>query len=241
MRSHHASTLKDADRGCTGRSLILIWQSPRTTKFHKVGQLDCLDGGKYTFTYLSEARKVKGFSPLVEFPELNVSTTTTSLPYFFMNRVMNTRRRGYETYLDWFGLSNFPPGTVPFESLIRTGGGRPTDSFHVVEKPHQHGDFVSRFFVTGVRYLTNPVEIIGSLSDGSVLELEREHDYVKNPDAVHILRRDGERIGYVPDWLCSDIASRLSSGQKVTAAAEQVNEEAPFHLQVLCRIEIRQD
>lgn len=241
MNTHADSRVNRGVNPIVNRSLLLIWQDPETRTFHKVGQLDALLDNKFVFSYLPEARELERFSPLVEFPDMAAPTTTVALPYFFANRVMTTKRPGYDTYLDWLGLSDFDPEAVPFESLIRTGGGRATDTFHVVEKPRDHGDFVSRFFVSGVRYLTNPTDVIGSLSDGCLLNLERENDNVKNPDAVQLLRQDGEPIGYVPDWLCSDIASRLSSGQKVTAAAEQVNEEAPFHLQVLCRIEIRQD
>src|SRR6476620_11287748 len=104
----HASTV-----AATARRLFLIWQDPETRQLIKVGQLEELVDGHYVFTYLPGARH-DGFSPLVQYPEIDGWYPSTTLPAFFVNRVMSRSRPSYGEFRHWIGLDNEGSDT-PFE------------------------------------------------------------------------------------------------------------------------------
>ena len=64
-----------------------------------------------------------------------------------------------------------------------------------------------------------------------------EEDNEVNPKAVLVNTLDGQKFGYVPDWLCPDVHARIKDGWSITAIAERVNPDAPAHVRVLCRLE----
>ena len=72
---------------------------------------------------------------------------------------------------------------------------------------------------------------------GAALSLQLKEANQANPKAVLINTAKGQRIGYVPDWLCGDVHDLIKAGWSVTAAAEQVNPDALAHVRVLCRID----
>ena len=137
---------------------FLIWQDPETRQLIKAGQLEELVDGHYVFTYLPGARH-DGFSPLVQYPEIDGWYPSTTLPAFFVNRVMSRSRPSYGEFRHWIGLDNEGSDT-PFEVLVRTGGPRVTDTFHVVDDLTwtQGGRVVSRFLASGVRHVPGAAE-----------------------------------------------------------------------------------
>lgn len=220
------------------RELLLIWQNRRTSRFSKVGILSVSDAG-FVFRYAEDARADPDFFPLDEFPRLDGEYASSSIPPFFANRIMSSARDSYDAYLGWLGLAQGSP-ELPLEILVRTGAGRATDTFHVVEMPSRGARiFISRFFVSGVRHQPRTPELLAVMSDGDPLILEPEPDNTKNPDAYRVLRRRGEPIGRIPDWLCGEIAELAGSGWRLDAVAEKVSPDAPPHIQVLCRITAR--
>jgi len=52
------------------RSLWLIWKSPETGWYSRMGQLHLLDDQRYAFSYDPDIREVAGICPQVEFPDL---------------------------------------------------------------------------------------------------------------------------------------------------------------------------
>ena len=74
----------------TARRLLLIWQEPESRRLIRVGKLDQLIDGKFAFRYLPEARD-PGFSPLVQFPDIDRLYVSSRLPSLFANRVMSAR------------------------------------------------------------------------------------------------------------------------------------------------------
>ena len=79
--------------------------------------------------------------------------------------------------------------------------------------------------------------ILSSLQNGAKLELELEADNPSNPLAVIVTTSDGQKIGYLPDWLCSDVRDLIEQSWSVAAVAERINPDAPAHVRVLCRID----
>lgn len=232
----------DVDLSATRRSLLLVWQSPVSRLFTKVGQLDALVHGRFAFRYFASAWDDPDFQPLIEFPERDRIYVSDELPAFFANRILSEERTGYGRYLEWLGIDALGPEDVPLEVLTRTGGGRATDTFHIVDLPRQSPDrFSSRFFVSGIRYTDNVADVLANVENEGLLKLQLEEGNETNPKAVLIDSSDGRKIGYVPDWLCGEIHALIKHGWTMTAVAERINRDAPAHVRVLCRIDARRD
>lgn len=166
------------------------------------------------------------------FPDPARTYSFTGLPAFFLNRVMSPRRASYPTCCHWLGLSEFP---TPVEFLARSGGGRATDTFHVVDGLIPvNGRVEGHFLASGVRC----VEGNGSLSrlaPGDRLRLIPEPDNTVDSEAVLLTDAGEDPVGYVPDWLLGDVHGWGLPNTAVRVA--QANAEAPAHLRLLCRIE----
>jgi len=214
-------------------ALRLVWQDPNTHRFIDVARLTDLGQGRYGFEYNDGARS-KGFFPLSEFPDLTQSYTCTSLPAFFANRVMSSRRGTYQSYLGWLGLDDVP---TPMEILARTGGGRATDTFHVVDSFRERsGQRSGRFFASGISHITNVESRLSALRQGDVLKLRDDTANPANPRAILLDAQGGGEVGWVPDWLLNDVHS-MRQDSNLTITVEQVNLDAPAHLRLLCRLE----
>lgn len=227
------------DLAASRRALILVWQNPESHRFIKVGQLDALPAGRFAFQYLPSAWADPQFVPLLEFPDRGAAYVADEVPAFFANRILSADRPNYSRYLEWLAITDLGADDIPFEVLARTGGGRATDTFHVVDLPIAATDhFRSRFFVSGVRHADATNTVVSALSDGNALDLQLEETNTVNPKAVLVNTANGSRVGHVPDWLCGDVHDRLKDGWRITAVAERVNAEAPAHVRVLCRIDV---
>lgn len=225
----------------TERRLLLIWQDPESRQLLKVGQLDELVDGHFLFTYLPGARHER-FTALVQFPDLDGWYQSPTLPAFFGNRVMSRSRPSYREYRHWLGLDDEGSDT-PFEVLVRTGGPRATDTFHVVDDLNRHGDglVVSRFLASGVRHIEGATERLRAMSQGQLLCLRDDPSNAVNPRAILIDVRDHEPVGYVPDWLVEDMHTLRDVASAFRIVAERINVDAPPHLRLLCRLEAQVD
>lgn len=225
------------DLGSSRGTLVLVWQNPVSRRFVKVGQLDALPGTRFAFQYLPTAWEDEDFVPLLEYPDRHTAYLSDEVPAFFANRILSAERPNYDRYLGWLGIAGLTADDVPFEVLARTGGGRATDTFHVVDLPLDLGhSFSSRFFVSGVRYIDDTESIVRALRNGADLVLELDESNEHNAKAVLIDTAGGRKVGYVPDWLCGDVHDRIKDGWIITAVAERVNPDAPAHVRVLCKL-----
>jgi hypothetical protein len=227
--------LDDATGERMARRLLLVWQNPQSRRFIRVARLDEMDTGRFAFSYEADAR-TPGFAPLAEFPDLDRPYVTERLPAFFGNRVMDRARSNYAMYRNWLDVAADGADT-PFEVMLRTGAGRATDTFHVVEDLREDGQAVTtRFFVSGIRHVPGAAETIAGLAAGATLELRPDHDNAHNPLALLLDAEPNPAIGYVPDWLVDDVTLLLDRSSEVSVIFERVNLEAPVHLRLLCRL-----
>lgn len=226
-------------RGRTARKLLLIWRNPENRRLVRVGELDVLIDGHFAFRYLPGATD-PAFSPLVQFPDQDKTYVSNSLPAFFRNRVMSRARPSYSDYRRWIGLEQSGSDT-PVEVLLRTGGSRATDTFHIVDDIDQAADgiVVSRFLASGIRHISGARDRLATLQAGQLLALRDEPDNQSNPRAVLIDVSAGAPVGYVPDWLVDDLHDLRSRADELVVIAERVNPDAPSRLQLLCRIEAK--
>lgn len=216
------------------RSLLLIWQNPRSRRFVKVGRLQVANNG-YRFEYLEGAEDPE-FQPLQSFPDFQRAYVTPQLPVFFQNRVMSRKRPSYEQYAHWLGLD--PQFEAPIEFLARTGGGRATDTFHVVEEPRLEPGQVSilRFFASGLSHVEGSLGRLLNVRQSDRLTLRPEPDNPVNQRALLIDATAGESLGWVPDWLLEEVHVLMRAGD-FRLFVDQVNFDAPWHLKLLCRLE----
>lgn len=236
------SLLGSASGTPVSRSLFLIWQNPLTRRFIRVGELSELIDGGYSFAYTHEARDADGFFPLTQFPDIERTYVSAGLPAFFVNRLMSRKRESFPEYLQALGIDSAELDT-PMELLARTGGPRETDTFHLVEdlSVDEEGLLTSRFLASGVRYLDTDGSRLGALLEGEQLHLRSEPDNPANERAQLICVDSGEPVGYVPDWLLTDIEELQAKTNQLEIIAERVSPDAPPHLRLLCRIEARVD
>lgn len=240
MSAKASSVLGSDSETTVSRSLFLIWQNPRSRRFIRIGELAALADGRYSFAYTDDARYAEGFFPLTQFPDIGKTYISDSLPAFFVNRVMSRKRDSFSEYLQALGIDSHELDT-PMELLARTGGTRETDTFHLVEDltADKDGVLTSRFLASGVRYLDADGSRLGALLDGERLYLRAEPENPVNVRAQLICQESGEAVGYVPDWLLTDLEELQSKCMELKFIAERVNPEAPPHLRLLCRLEAR--
>jgi hypothetical protein len=231
MQSVLADT-RSAAAAAKGRRLRLIWKDPQTGRYSHIGWFDALADGRYSFSYAAGAVENKNFTHVSQYPDLSRTYVSESLPAFFANRVMNRRRPSYEQYIDWLGLT---PDALPVEVMARTGGGRATDFYQLVEDLDlRDGHCEARFFVSGMRHVTPGLALLDDLQKGQELDLRDEPDNPVNERAV-LLNTEGRPVGYVPDWMVNDV-HRLRTEGAVRVYVDKVNPDAPARLAVLCRL-----
>jgi hypothetical protein len=218
-----------------GRSLLLVWQEPASRKFLRVARFSQLSDGRFAFEYDESAAALPSFYPLAEFPDFKRTYIAGTLPAFFANRIMSHDRPSYGQYLDWLGLE--PGADTPMELLARTGGGRATDTFHLVDAPMVGDRMSSRFFVSGVRHIEGAAERLRLVNVGDELKVRPEPQNPVDPRALLIDVESGDAVGWVPNWLLDEVHRFLDSGHNVHIVVERLNLDAPDHLKLLARID----
>lgn len=220
------------------RRLYLIWQNPQTRQFVRVGELSELTDGRYAFAYTRDAHHTKDFYPLTQFPDMSRIYMSASLPAFFVNRLMSRKRDSFPAYLHFLGIDS-PDLDTPMELLARTGGPRATDTFHLVDDMMHHTDgrVTSRFLASGVRYLDADGTRLTRVTVGQRLRLRADPTNPVNGRAQLICADSDEPVGYVPDWLLTDLEELQKRAQNLEVIAERVSPQAQPHLRLLCRIE----
>lgn len=210
----------------------MAWQHPHSRKIHPVGVLEQAFDGSYAFAYLRRARDVEGFRPFLGFPDLTRRYESSALFPLFAQRVMDSRRPDYETYMHTLGL---PEDAAPMEVLARSGGHRSGDTIQLVPEPLVETDGTTwcRFLVHGIRHRPGAGERITALRAGDELALRDEPDNPKNSRAVLVAANDEQPLGWVPDLLL-DYVHHVRARSEPLVRVEQANgENVPPHLRLL--------
>lgn len=220
------------------RRFMVVWQDPESRLFHNVGTLTADSAGEFRFTYEPAAGNLDSFRPFAAFPSFDRIYRSERLFPFFVNRVMSPRRPDFDEYLDALGLT--PEQADPIELLARSGGTRATDTVHVVAEPARQGDMeVTRFLVSGCRYVAGAAERIEQLEAGQQLAIRPESDNPQDERALLLDAASGEAIGWIPRYLLDYVHKHLSQGEDPRVYVERVNgPEASWHMRVLARMEM---
>jgi hypothetical protein len=148
---------------------------------------------------------------------------------------MSPRRAGYREYLGWLDLTDLPR---PMEILVRTGGGRVTDTFHVVGSFLEHdGKRQGKFFASGISHIADADSRLKQLTVGDLLELRDDPGNPADPRAILLDARGGGKVGWVPNWLLDEVHGRRTPDSALTVRVARVNLDAPAHLKLLRHLE----
>ena len=226
------------------QSLFVTWRSGGESRGHwgPVGRLDRDESG-YRFVYLKGARTLPGFVPFAGMPDLEQVYQSDDLFPLFANRLLARSRPKYQAYLSWSG---FERGQAPDPIAILgvTAGRRATDQVEVFPCPvkGRDGRYQCDFFVHGLRWSAQAaLDAVATLKPGDELALSPEPDNAQDANAVAVLTaatRDGQRIGYVPRYLCADVLAlqALVGAEQVSVCVRRVNSDAPMQHRLLCRL-----
>jgi HIRAN domain len=221
------------------KALFVAWQDPDSRKWLPVGRLT-RDNGGYRFVYTQGARESKRFRPFGSMGDLDATYVSDELFPLFANRILPKSRPEYQDFLRWLGLSKEQHDAL--ELLARSGGLRGTDTLEIFPCPEPTADneYQVFFFVHGLRYLTSENQAhVRSLQSGEELFLMRD---IQNPsDPMALLLRTGDPmslVGYCPRYYSAELSGLVEVvGQsEVKAAVEQVNQDAPNDLRLLCKL-----
>ncbi len=216
------------------RRLLVAWQSPQTRLIIPVGVLE-QDVDGYSFAYLRKSLDVSGFRPFLGFDDLDVRYRSPSLFPLFRQRLMDTRRPDYRTYLTVLGLKE---GAQPLTILGRSGGRRAGDSIFLVREPEVADDGTTQavFFVHGLRHRQGALARVGQLAGGERLGLIDDRGNPVNPQAILVSARDEQPLGHVPDVLVPYVHKVRGVGEP-TVTVQQVNDDGvPPNLRLLVRL-----
>lgn len=224
------------------RSFRVVWQNVQTRQFVHVGWLE-FTGSEFTFSYTADARLDPDFEPFPAFSRFGGTYTSTELFSFFADRLVSTARAEYDELVAALGLTR--QIATPVELLTRSWGTTPHDTIQVVPEPFEdaEGNQVRLFLVSGLRHVERDVKRVTArvarLREGRHLELCDEPDNSYNPRAI-ALQSDGRGVGWIPDYLLDEVHKQREAGYQVSVFVEKANgPETPWHLRLLCRVEVR--
>lgn len=219
--------------------LFVAWQDPVDRHWRPVGRLS-FEGNQFTFVYTKGAKTADNFVPFGRMNDLDYVYISRELFPFFSNRLLSKNRPEYKEYLEWL---NIPVGKDdPLALLARTGGIRGTDSILIFPcpEPSPDGKYRVHFFSQGLRYLPeNTLASVENLQPGAQLFLLL--DVQNEVDELAIMLRTEKPpifVGYVPRYFADDFRQLLFSSRRksVKVLVEQVNQDAPVQLRLLCSI-----
>jgi len=228
------------------QALFVAWQNQATKQYYPVGRLVSglrPDRPHYEFCYLGgvrEAQKV-GFAPLLAFSDLDRVYRSDELFPLFQNRLMSPGRAEYREYMANLAITD-PDHADPMTVLVRSGGGRVTDSLEMFEVPRfcaEGSPFQTQFLAHGIRYLNDGSQhrILGLQPNDRLLI---QHDFQNSADALALSLRTDDRfiVGYLPRYLLGDTINLIQRCATVEVFVARVNPPpAPLQQRMLCRLE----
>jgi hypothetical protein len=223
-------------------ALFVSWRGDNSQRTFPVGRLLNLTGNGYEFAYLAAAQEAQqfGFVPFVAFPELERVYTSSELPAFFKNRVLQPGRPDYPEHLADLDLDSRT--ATPVAILARSGGRRVTDPLEVFAElvpAANEARFEAHFFVRGIRHCAGAEEVVTHLAPGALLSLQPEPTNAFNPQALLLACPDTRCVGYVPDYLAEALNQLTVSDPSMQIQVVRVNAApSPSQQRLLCRLSI---
>jgi hypothetical protein len=224
-------------------TLFVAWFDPARRLVMPVGRLvrkrDAA-GDLYEFSYIRGALEAqeRGFLPFLAFPELRRLYRSRTLFPFFANRLMQPTRPDYGEYLRSLALEGESPDDLTI--LGRGGGRRETDRVEVIAAPSRDdltGEYTTHFLARGIQYFPSAEARILRLAPGERLWWMLDAQNEVNPNAVALRTEDRCLVGYLPDYLVTDIVQLIARRAPMNVRVERVNPPpVPTHYRLLCKL-----
>jgi hypothetical protein len=223
-------------------ALFVAWRSPDSHRIFPVGRLLRIVGTLpgYEFAYIrgAQAAEAFGFRPFIAFPDMTQVYRSKELLPFFKNRVLSPSRPDYEQHVESLALE--PDTAEPMTLLGLSGGKRATDLVEIFPdwiKDRHSASIKTRFLVRGVQYVEGAEERIQTLQGGDSLRCVADVQNAANPKALKLQTSDNRVIGFLPDYLASDISEIVRRGGAPQMQVLRVNPPpTPRHHRVLCSL-----
>jgi len=226
------------------QALYVTWQDQATKRYYPIGRLVSGLGPErpeYEFCYLqgvSEARRA-GFELLLSFTDLKSVYRSNELFPFFQNRLMSPGRADYREFVSSLAID--PEHAEPMTVLMRSGGGRATDSLEMFEVPKVSGEghpYQTHFLAHGIRYLhPSALDRIAALRVNERLPIMFDCQNEADASALALRTEDRVIVGYMPRYLLGDAIELLQTCPTVEVYVERVSGSAPLQQRLLCRLD----
>lgn len=223
--------------------LYLIWKEPVTRRNYVVGQLS--KNGQYEFCYGYEVKSAieKGFEPLISFEDIDKIYKSDTLFPTFSSRLPDRKRRGIERILSKYGLNTFDE----YKLLKRSGARLPIDTLEFIDPifDEHDGEIKRVFHIAGVRHWSGcdgencEKAIHLNIGDKLTLMPEPENQYDKN--AIKILDKEENHVGYLPRYYSESVLEYLKEDREYSCTVLEVNKDTQCNECVKVKLEIQCD
>lgn len=220
------------------RVLYIAWKDVIKQKWITIGRL-CFNNNKYIFCFTRGALEAPEctdlFGNLLNLYSLYVGDI---LPPLFQNRILNSRRPEFKTFLEWLDLDE---NYDPLDILALTEGKRNTDSLEIFPLPQVIDNYIHiNFFIHGLSHISKWAE--GNLTKLHIGQrLLCMHDIQNGVDPSAIMLRTehpSTLVGFSPRYLAKDFLKLLTYKQSLfDIKIKKINIEAPPAYQILCKMQ----
>ncbi len=213
-----------------GRDYIyLAWQNPTTRKKYIVGELS--KNGLFEFMYGFEVKEAEkdGFKLLVGFSDIQAVYKNNILFPVFSSRLPDKKRKNIQDILKKYGLEEFDD----YKLLKRSGAKLPIDNLEFIDPidpDTQEKELERKFYVAGPKYYIGcdgaDCKKSMHIENNESLKLEYEPANKKDADAIKIINKNNEHIGYIPRYYCKGIKSLLERNYKYSCIIINVKKDS---------------
>lgn len=204
--------------------IYLIWKSDLTRRQYIVGQLS--KNGQYEFQYYGEFKEAQeaGFTLLILFSSTEKVYQSKELFSVFKSRLPDRKRKDIDKILNKYGLESYDS----YELLKRSGARLPIDNLQFIDPIMDiESAFERKFYVAGVRhYVGCEGEDCNKSADvtlGEKVFFEREQTNIHDRNAVKVIRKNGEIIGYVPRFYSEAFSRMIIEGRNINCVIADID------------------
>lgn len=211
--------------------LYLIWKEPISRRNYIIGQLSKNSQYEFAYGYEVEQAIEKGFELLIPFDKIDKVYKSDTLFPTFSSRLPDRKRRGIEMILAKYGLKEFDE----YRLLKRSGARLPIDSLEFIDPilEEYNGEIKRIFSIAGTRHYigcdSENCEKAIHLDVGDRLSLEREPTNEFDKNAIKIMDKNNNHIGYLPRYYSESVIEYLKHGATYECKVIEVNKDTECH------------
>lgn len=223
--------------------LYLIWKEPISRRNYIVAELS--RNSQYEFFYGHEVKKAidKGFELLIPFVDIEKTYKSDTLFPTFSSRLPDRKRRGIEKILQKYDLEEFDE----YRLLKRSGAKLPIDSLEFIDPilEKDNGEIRRIFNIAGVRHCIGcDGQDCGKalhLNVGDKLNLELEPTNEHDENAIKIVDKKDNHVGYMPRYYSKSVVKYIMQGAIYECRVVEINKDMECHECIKVKLEIYVD